>query len=365
MDAALAEFYPVYGRSKGKIEGPSALTVDGKQLVLAIAVSREKAADIVAERREQRKNKETRKEIRKSEAEAEDKRNLRLASVGYISPQQCKELGLSKGDINKREAAVNEKRIKLKNPNYFVSPVRLCIRNLPITMDEKTLKKLFVANGRVGNKSPEVTFVKIARDKNRLDKNGMPRSKGFGFGTFDSHDAAISALQKMNNMSTPPFSKNKRAIVEFSVENSYAASKMKYSLIFFILMNFYFETYYIVSYNLVCLLYLTFYFLFNSIQSSSILSHLFNFFFRELIEKAEKVKAENKAKGISSKKRKWEKRVQKFIARRKERQAQRANTQEAEGAASQETSKGSIPTASTEPTAVPPTKKQKLEAKSE
>ena len=84
-----------------------------------------------------------------------------------------------------------------------------------------------------------------------------------------------------------------------------------------------------------------------------------------MIEKAEKVKAENKAKGISSKKRKWEKRVQKFIARRKERQAQRANTQEAEGAASQETSKGSIPTAPTEPTAVPPAKKQKLEAKSE
>lgn len=88
-------------------------------------------------------------------------------------------------------------------------------------------------------------------------------------------------------------------------------------------------------------------------------------FFRELIEKAEKVKAENKAKGISSKKRKWEKRVQKFIARRKERQAQRALSQETEGEASKESAPSNAETSQNEPAATRPAKKQKLEQKKE
>ena len=195
-----------------------------------------------------------------------------------ISTKEGKELGLSKGDIKKREDAFNEKRIKLKNPNYFVSPTRLCIRNLPTTMDEKALKKLLVINGKVGGKTPQVSFVKIARDKKRTDKNGVPRSKGFGFASFDSHDAALNALNKINNMSSLPFSKAKRAIVEFSVENSFAAAKME-----------------------------------------------------ELIQRAKKTKEENAAKGISSKSRKWKKRVQKFIDRRiKKREAKAKEAKEAE-----------------------------------
>ena len=33
---------------------------------------------------------------------------------------------------------------KLKNPNIFVSPTRLCVRNIPFAVDDKRLKQAFL-----------------------------------------------------------------------------------------------------------------------------------------------------------------------------------------------------------------------------
>lgn len=43
----------------------------------------------------------------------------------------------------KRTKAYAEKKAKLANPNYYVSRTRLCVRNLPTSVDEKRLRGVF------------------------------------------------------------------------------------------------------------------------------------------------------------------------------------------------------------------------------
>lgn len=48
-------------------------------------------------------------------------------------------------------------RQKLKNPNIFVSPTRLCVRNIPVSVDDGKLKKIFFA--AAGNRHARVREV--------------------------------------------------------------------------------------------------------------------------------------------------------------------------------------------------------------
>jgi len=75
---------------------------------------------------------------------------------------------MSKGDLQKRNAAWKEKRSKLKNPNYTVSPVRLSVRNLPLDMDEKHLKTMFL--------TAAVEYISEHADV--LDVDGLQNEKG-------------------------------------------------------------------------------------------------------------------------------------------------------------------------------------------
>ncbi len=49
------------------------------------------------------------------------------------------------------------KRQKLKNPSIFVSTTRLCVRNIPIQVKDKDLKKVFLK--AVNDKSAVITEV--------------------------------------------------------------------------------------------------------------------------------------------------------------------------------------------------------------
>jgi len=49
---------------------------------------------------------------------------------------------LSKTDQAIRKRSIQTKTIKLKNPLFFVSKTRLCIRNIPRWMKERQLEKL-------------------------------------------------------------------------------------------------------------------------------------------------------------------------------------------------------------------------------
>ena len=53
-----------------------------------------------------------------------DKRNLYLAKEGAILPGSEAAVGLSKGDLQKRQKAEAEKKAKLKMPHYIVSKTR-------------------------------------------------------------------------------------------------------------------------------------------------------------------------------------------------------------------------------------------------
>ena len=49
------------------------------------------------------------------------------------------------------------KRQKLKNINIFISPYRLCVRNIPPNVDDKQLKTVYIK--AAGDKSARVTEV--------------------------------------------------------------------------------------------------------------------------------------------------------------------------------------------------------------
>jgi RNA recognition motif-containing protein len=123
---------------------------------------------------------------------------------------------------SKRKRAAEEKNIKLKSPNFAVSPLRLSVRNLPAGVDEKRLKALFVeaVKARATKERPTVKQVKILRDQDRPDPKGDARgkSKGIGFVEFDRHDHALAALRQLNN-NPATFGAERRPIVEFAIEN--------------------------------------------------------------------------------------------------------------------------------------------------
>ena len=142
-------------------------------------------------------------------------------------------------DLEKRETAIAEKRTKLKSPLFFVSPLRLSVRNLAKGVDDGALKALAKAAARDGlaaglashtegdpllmascvpspdggKKPPRVTVVsaKVMREptslgekgsglRARLEDDGVTaRSKGYAFVEFSEHLHALAALRQLNN----------------------------------------------------------------------------------------------------------------------------------------------------------------------
>ena len=103
--------------------------MDGRQLNVTMAVSREEAV----------KMKTTNDEKRKI-----DKRNLYLAKEGTMDLQSPETKLLTKSELVKRQRAASEKKAKLANPNYFVSKTRLCVRNLAASVSEKQLRDVLL-----------------------------------------------------------------------------------------------------------------------------------------------------------------------------------------------------------------------------
>ncbi|KAH3730338.1 RNA-binding protein 28-like [Dreissena polymorpha] len=176
------------------------LTLDGRQLNITLAVSREKAADFQE----------------KKEKEKKDNRNLYLAREGMIRPGTQAAEGLTKQDLEKRMKVDEVKRQKLKNINIFISPLRLCVRNIPPTVDEQSLRKIF--KDAAGDPKALILECRIMRDRARLNSEGRGKSLGFAFISFGEHQHALSALRHTNN-NPEIFGEKKRLIVEFSLEN--------------------------------------------------------------------------------------------------------------------------------------------------
>ncbi|XP_052808142.1 RNA-binding protein 28-like isoform X3 [Mya arenaria] len=174
------------------------LSLDGRQLILSKAVSREAAAGFKDDK----------------EKEKKDNRNLYLAREGLIRPGTQAAEGLSKADLDKRIKVEELKRHKLKNINIFISPLRLCVRNIPATVDDQQLRKIFKDAAGGGN----VNECRIMRDRARVNAEGKGKSMGFAFIAFTQHEHALAALRHTNN-NPDIFGDKKRLIVEFSQEN--------------------------------------------------------------------------------------------------------------------------------------------------
>jgi len=129
--------------------------------------------------------------------------------------------GVSKQDMAKRAQLNRWKKGVLKDLNMFVSPVRLCVRNLPLQVTDKSLRILLKKH--CDDPNAKVTECKIMRDLKSTagvggKKGGEAPSKGYGFVTYSEHHAALNALRKLNN-NPMVFKKDQRPIVEFSIEN--------------------------------------------------------------------------------------------------------------------------------------------------
>lgn len=178
--------------------------IDGRPLSVSLAVSQGKLGEI--------------KRVQADNKKEKDKRNLYLAYEGVITKNSPGFESLSEADLKKREKALAEKKAKLKDPNYFVSRTRLCIRNLPLTTDANELRS---ALHKHASNEMKITDVKVMRSKDRKDQNGVPRSLGYAFVNVDTHKNGLALLRATNN-NPDVFTEKRRPIVEFSVESTKA-----------------------------------------------------------------------------------------------------------------------------------------------
>ena len=258
--------------SKGKkSNGPTAteamsnltLTIKGRPFRVNLAVDRDEAKRLKDDT---------------SAKSGKDKRNLYLANEGLLvdSAVSLKRHGdaqksnndMSDADRDKRRRSQNEKKKKLVNPLYFVSPTRLSIRNLKKSVNHSDLFNLCYKAAKSGlrnelvekkdmeeyliaqsvpirQRTPTLLAVpkmegvpqnqlvrkaKVMLDSSKLrgaDKTAQ--SRGYGFVEFKHHAHALACLRELNHNSEygKEFStqygakgdKKHNLIVDFSLEN--------------------------------------------------------------------------------------------------------------------------------------------------
>ncbi|XP_063164427.1 RNA-binding protein 28 [Candoia aspera] len=139
-------------------------------------------------------------------------RNLYLAREGLIRPGTRAAEGVSAADMVKRARFEELKRQKLKDQNIFVSQTRLCVHNLPKSVDDAALRTIMLqaVGGQPGARIKECRVMR--------ELKGQGQSLGYAFVEFQEHAHALLALRQVNN-SPQFFGDQKRPIVEFSLED--------------------------------------------------------------------------------------------------------------------------------------------------
>jgi len=184
-------------------EGEQGIFLAERRLQVMLAQNKEDVQEKQKAREEEKK-------------EGKDQRNLYLAREGMVREGTQAADGVSASDMAKRKVVEKQKKHLLKNLNMFVSSTRLCIRNLPPNVDDSKLKSLIVKNVP---KTAKVTECKVMRDMAAGSSGGQKApSKEYAFVSFEKHLDTLAALRNMNNNPTM-FTKDRRPIVEFSIEN--------------------------------------------------------------------------------------------------------------------------------------------------
>ncbi|KAH7890524.1 hypothetical protein F5I97DRAFT_38296 [Phlebopus sp. FC_14] len=208
------------------------LVLHGRTLDVVRAVTREQAARL--------------KEEGEKSREKADKRNLYLLREGVILPNTPAAETIPPVELEKRTNSFNARRTMLRsNPSLYVSKTRLSIRQIPIFVTERTLKRLAIhgvrefnaevkkniraglspeelvdtsdgsikphikeeeetiPSKRRGPKTERLTSVKqakIVRQQDRVDPvTGKGRSRGYGFVEMHKHGDALRVLRWANN----------------------------------------------------------------------------------------------------------------------------------------------------------------------
>ncbi|PWA14195.1 hypothetical protein CCH79_00012296 [Gambusia affinis] len=175
---------------------------DGRKLMIVTAVSREDALKL---------------KVDKKKVET-GSRNLYLAREGLIRTGTKAAEGVSEADMAKRVRFEEIKRAKLRDISVFVSKNRLCIHNLPKSVDDKKLRALCL-KGLQGTKGVRIPECRVMYDRKPEKGRVTGQSLGYGFVQFRDHEQALATLRYLNN-NPDIFGPHKRPIVEFSLEDS-------------------------------------------------------------------------------------------------------------------------------------------------
>ncbi|KAL1944047.1 hypothetical protein VTO73DRAFT_3865 [Trametes versicolor] len=264
------------GPKKNPFKMPSLLTPDpsasiaqnlvlhGRTLDVSRAVTRDEASRL--------------KEVGERRREKADKRNLYLLREGIILPNTPAAELLPSTEVEKRTTSFNARRTLLRsNPSLYVSRTRLSVRQLPLFVTERMLKRLaihavraFEADVKAGKREaltadeltepiredegeksetikPEddvrdaakkghkswtkggratgVQQAKIVRQQDRVDPvTGKGRSRGYGFVEMAAHADALRFLRWANNNAAvgPLFAEWWRAELEDTLKSEKA-----------------------------------------------------------------------------------------------------------------------------------------------
>ncbi|KAM6100815.1 LOW QUALITY PROTEIN: RNA-binding protein 28-like [Pterocles gutturalis] len=168
--------------------------LDGRQLRIDLAVSREAAQKLAG----------------RSRKKPTGTRNLYLARSLIRAGTKAAE-AVSDADMAKRARFEELKYQKLRDQNLFVSRTRLCVHNLPKAVDSARLQRLLLRV--VGGGTAPHKECRVMREL-----RGHGQSLGYAFVEFGEHEQALAALRTLNN-NPRLFGAQKRPIVEFSLED--------------------------------------------------------------------------------------------------------------------------------------------------
>ncbi|KAG5470271.1 hypothetical protein LSCM4_02966 [Leishmania orientalis] len=172
------------------------------------------------------------KKKKRTKVAADDPRNLYLLQEGLVLPDSAAAKGLHPRYLQMIEDDYAARKQQLTNSNYFVSKTRLSVRNLPRTMSENDMRRLFAEQARAYlKKHPEDAekgkWGKYGPIRNvKLLKDTAGVSRGYGFIEFVNHNVALHTLRMLNNNPTV-FGDQRRLMVSFAIENTSALQRLQ------------------------------------------------------------------------------------------------------------------------------------------
>jgi nucleolar protein 4 len=199
----------------------SRLVIHGRTLSVSRAVTREIAGNL--------------KEDAEHARQKGDKRNTYLMREGVVFPNSPAAAALPETEVEKRQQAFNARKTLLRsNPSLYISKTRLSVRQLPLFVTDRGLKRLAIYATREfdaeikagtregltrleesddtlspalagrskkrGERPTPVVQSKVVRQTEKLDPlTGAGRSRGYGFLEMRSHKEALKVLRWANN----------------------------------------------------------------------------------------------------------------------------------------------------------------------